>query len=218
MFLYIFVGFSLLFGGIYLFNPGLFYKGIINISLIVIKNMLWLKQIKRNYLEEVNQLVHNNELEIDDIKVHEFVYKTTNLENNYSYNYVLKYIENKDKNKNEVNKNIKNKLKNLENIDILDEKINKILYCSFYSEEDVEKVIDLTKDLRYFILHFECEETTIYKFLKYANENYNLNMDTYDSDKCGLCVIKNDDTFSEIKISLNDSKFVSFKEVFKCKK
>ena len=224
MFLYVFTGFGLLCGGVYLFKPRLFYKGVINVSITVIRNMLWLKQLKRKYLDEPNQLLHNKELEIDDIKVHEFTYRTTNFENNYTYNYVLKYIvdnnlegdiENEKNHTEKVKKNIKNKLNDITNIEILEEKINKILHCSFYWDEDPETVVELTSDLRHFVLHFDCEETTIYKFLKYANQNYDLNLNIYDADKCGLSIIKNDDIFSETRISLNNSKFISFKEVFK---
>ena len=198
MFLYVFTGFSLICGGLYLFKPRLFYRNVINLSIFIVKNLLWVKKLKIKYWDEKTQLRYFKKYEIDNVDIHELLYKITDVDKNYTYNYTLKYIV--EKHINEINNQgvvseVNNKLKEIDHVDILNERINKILHCGFYWDDDPETILDLTQDLRHFVLHFDCEKTTLYRFIKYIIESYNLKIDSDDGDTCGLSIIKNDDFF-----------------------
>jgi len=211
MFVYIFTGISIICTGIYVWKPSLIY----NTSIFLIRNVLWIKQLKKKYIDEKISIIHKEEIEIDNFKIHEFSYKMNDIDKNYTYKYTLKYIgENKDN----IQKYIKEKLYNINELEKLNSEFNQILHCNFYWKDDPDTILDLTTDIRYFVLHFDCEETTIYKFIKYIIHDYDLNVDLEDYDNCGLFLIKNDDSFSEIKISINDAKFMNFKEIIKTNK
>lgn len=211
MFFYVFAGFSLFCGGVYLVRPRIFYRTVINISIVIIKNFIWLKQIKNNLFGEKTKLIHDEEVIIDNYNIQAFTYKVNDTDKNYTHNYKLKYIL--DNNNIDVKHHIQNKLQELNNFEILNNKMNTILHCNFYWDNDPETILELTEDLRHFVLHFDCDETTLYKFIKYIIKKYNLNVDLEDHDTCGIFLIKNDDFFSEVKVTINDSKYMTFKEV-----
>jgi hypothetical protein len=220
MFGYIASGIGILCGYMYVFKRNIFYKYTFNLSVVILRNMLWLKQLKQKMLNNKTELIYKDKLIIDDIIVYEYKLQTINNENNYNGNYILKYIIDKEMDREEIEEDreekikeeIENKLIKLYDMEWLHEKLNKILHCSFYWEEDSGTIIDLTSDLRHFILYFDCDKTTMCKFMKYMINIYKLNIN--DNSKCGIYIIKNDETFSEIKISMNNSKDITFYEIF----
>lgn len=216
MFQYIIAGFSIFVGVLYYYKPNTFYGYVINTSIFVIRNVLWLKQLKQKMLNKKTEILYKNKITIDDLTVYEFELKTIDVDKNYNNNYILKYIINNDEinNEKEIIREMENKLLKSYDIELLHEKLNKILHCSFYWEEDPDVLIDLTSDLRHFILYFDCDKTTMFNFLKYMINNYNLNIDSNNNNKCGLYIIKNDDLFSELRINLDNSKDITFKEIF----
>lgn len=216
MFFYIITGVTLICGGLYIFKPRIFYKGVLNVSLSLIKSVLWLKQLKQQLLDEKTDLVFKRKIKTDKNYVYEFEYKNIDKEKNYTHKYTLKYILDEDlKDKeNLIKKEIEKKVKN-KGIEELNNNTNKILHCSFYWDNDPETIYDLTSDLRHFVLHFDCENTTIDKFINYIEylNNNNLKLYLQDKDNCGLSIIKNDDLFSEIKITIKEASNKSFKEI-----
>lgn len=213
---YIIAGFSIFVGVLYYYKPNIFYRYTISASIFMIRNVIWLKQLKQKFFNNKTEILYKNKIKLDELSIYEFELKKIDINKNYNNNYILKYIINNDEIKDERKEmnEMKNKLLKLYDIELLHEKLNKILHCSFYWEEDPDVLIDLTNDLRHFILYFECDKTTMFNFLKYMINNYKLNIDSNNEDKCGLYIIKNDDMFSEVRITLENSKDITFKEIF----
>jgi len=186
---------------------------VFNVSISIVKNFIWLKQLKQKYTNEKTTLVYQSKKIINDITIHEFDYKRIDKDKNYTYNYKLKYITDLEHN-NKIESEIREKLVLFENLENLNNKLNQILHCSFYWDDEEDVLVDLTSDLRHFVLHFDCDNTKLYKFLQYAIKHHDLSLRIQDEEKCGISIIKNDDFFTEKKINMKESKEISFKKIF----
>jgi hypothetical protein len=199
--------------GVYIYKPKLFFNYAINTTIYMMRGtircIIWIKRLKQKLFNEKNKLIYNKKTTIDDIIVYEFKYKEIDIKKNYEYNYVFKYIT-EDDNQIKIKNEIMDKIKNIEN---LNNKLNKILHCSFYWDLDMESTIDLTSDFRHFVLHFDCDKTTLYKFIKYVVKKYDLNLYLENEEIRGIYIIKNDELFSEVKISLYNAKHITFSQI-----